>query len=571
VKNVITVGVVVAFALSGCKDIEMCHGNQDCINAVLQGWVRDYTGYQPQSEFGGSGTAAATAKVQVAVPQADGTVQVIATGTVAAGGRFSVSTTPGQKYIVQAIDAQGGVRAAGIVAATTTGAGTTTMAPLDGESSVEAHVLLHMLAAGVPLADVDVIDLRARVNANVAAAVQASTGDASAALRGLGESIAAAQRTEVHAFVDLGVHVTADQMFQAKLAAAAKLDVALDGGAQADAYASFFADVDAALAGLGIDAKTEARGESCASAAMRATINARLSVSPTVAASARLAAASLEARTSAAATQAILHAGAAAQAVSDSATAAGTKLRADLTAAADFTAATAAYTAFATSIDGGADVSTSVLGQYLAVDVTTKTTAQGAVDVATNASATLDTTLNTVVAAGGSVDFDAVASAVVTAYDTFASTVGAQTTALATFGAKAQPTVDVLIVAQGAFRLRSASAPPPPGDMGSGPPATAAVAVTDTGFAPATAIVAAGGTVTWTWSGTANSHTVTSGTGGTPDGKFCNDVAAPTAVTCMGTLAAKKTGTYAFTFATAGSYPYYCAVHPGETGTITVQ
>src|SRR5207302_11122436 len=168
-------------------------------------------------------------------------------------------------------------------------------------------------------------------------------------------------------------------------------------------------------------------------------------------------------------------------------------------------------------------------------DATTKTRAQAAVDVAVNASATLDTTLNTVVATGGSVDFDAVASAVVTAYDTFATTIGAQATTLATFGAKAQPTIDVLVVVQGSFRLRSASSPPPPGDMGGGPPTMAAVTVSDSGFAPASATVAAGGTVTWTWSGAANNHTVTSGSGGSPDGKFCNDVAAPSALTCMGT------------------------------------
>jgi plastocyanin len=60
-------------------------------------------------------------------------------------------------------------------------------------------------------------------------------------------------------------------------------------------------------------------------------------------------------------------------------------------------------------------------------------------------------------------------------------------------------------------------------------------------FAPQNVDIAAGGTVTWTWNG-GLSHSVTSDTGVFDSG-------------------VKMTGTFSFTFATAGTYGYFCVVH----------
>lgn len=76
-------------------------------------------------------------------------------------------------------------------------------------------------------------------------------------------------------------------------------------------------------------------------------------------------------------------------------------------------------------------------------------------------------------------------------------------------------------------------------------------------FSPSSKTVAVGTTITWTNKDNF-SHNVTSGTPGAPDGKFSSGN--------MGGGA-----TYSFTFATAGTYKYFCSIHPSMTGTIIVQ
>ena len=71
-------------------------------------------------------------------------------------------------------------------------------------------------------------------------------------------------------------------------------------------------------------------------------------------------------------------------------------------------------------------------------------------------------------------------------------------------------------------------------------------------FSPDTLNVAAGTTVMWT-NNDAVSHTTTSNTNAWNSG-----IVAPG-------------GTYSFTFQTAGSYQYHCAIHPGMVGTVVVQ
>jgi plastocyanin len=103
-------------------------------------------------------------------------------------------------------------------------------------------------------------------------------------------------------------------------------------------------------------------------------------------------------------------------------------------------------------------------------------------------------------------------------------------------------------------------ATPPGADLaGAAFPATAAVTVgpgNTLTFSPATVDIAAGGTVTWTWAA-ANTmpHDVTSSD---QPPKF-----SPSPI--------QTSGSFSHTFATAGSYPYFCTVH-GQimSGTVMV-
>lgn len=87
--------------------------------------------------------------------------------------------------------------------------------------------------------------------------------------------------------------------------------------------------------------------------------------------------------------------------------------------------------------------------------------------------------------------------------------------------------------------------------------ATTNVSVVDFAFQPQTVTINAGDTVTWTLNGSAP-HTVTSGSGCTPNGIFNS-----------GTLGSSP---FSITFNTPGTYPYFCSFHcfSGMTGTVIV-
>ena len=78
-----------------------------------------------------------------------------------------------------------------------------------------------------------------------------------------------------------------------------------------------------------------------------------------------------------------------------------------------------------------------------------------------------------------------------------------------------------------------------------------AVSIVDFAFQPASLSVTAGSTVTWTNSGAAP-HTVTSDSGAFNSGTL------------------QPGASFSHTFTTAGTFSYFCEIHPNMTGTITV-
>jgi len=81
---------------------------------------------------------------------------------------------------------------------------------------------------------------------------------------------------------------------------------------------------------------------------------------------------------------------------------------------------------------------------------------------------------------------------------------------------------------------------------------------TDNCFVPSTVVITAGGTVTWENTDNA-AHTSSSGTpAGGPDGVFDSSLI-------------MAGGSYSHTFDTAGTFDYFCMVHPWMQGTVIVE
>jgi plastocyanin len=94
----------------------------------------------------------------------------------------------------------------------------------------------------------------------------------------------------------------------------------------------------------------------------------------------------------------------------------------------------------------------------------------------------------------------------------------------------------------------SSTAPPATG------PFTGTITVNDNFFSPSNVTISVGDSVTWVWKGS-HDHSVTS-SGGSP---FTFD------------SGIKTTGKFGFRFNSAATGHYFCQIHAGMTGTITVK
>jgi hypothetical protein len=440
-----------------------------CGNTVqVKGRVTDGEGTQPQAlvggaaPIGGSGTVAATTQVRASTVGPDGTLTVVAESKLEAQGRYTLDVPAGEEHLVlQAVDASGQVVASALLEATAEGQDAVAP-PMDGESSLESEVFLQMMVDKPRAETVDMVDVRARINASMAAAARqgASTNEAfRSRVKALADAVRAAQQAELEMYAKAGVQTTQTALFEKELAAAAALNVALDAGGSAEqAYDTFHAELRAAAEGLGAKAEQQAQGERAAGASFRATVKARLSAEdarPLVDAALR-ASAGLEARASGAALSAILAAGNAAEDVKQQAVTASTTLRTQVRASTSVAMAAQAFTNFEAGVAGRTNVQASVLGRYLEVTTTNQVAVSAAVQATVAAAAALDTTLEAAVSttvSSNTVDVALLARKTADAYQTYATAVRAQASVLSAFGAKATPAVELLVVAGGSFQL----------------------------------------------------------------------------------------------------------------------
>jgi plastocyanin len=86
----------------------------------------------------------------------------------------------------------------------------------------------------------------------------------------------------------------------------------------------------------------------------------------------------------------------------------------------------------------------------------------------------------------------------------------------------------------------------------SAPVSSNAVTISNNQFSSSNIQVSAGTTVTWTWASNASQHNVSFSDGTTSGNRGAN-------------------ATFTRTFATAGTFSYFCTLHSGMTGTVTVK
>ncbi|WP_257460127.1 hypothetical protein [Archangium lipolyticum] len=440
-----------------------------CGNTVqVKGRVTDGEGTQPQGlvsgalPLGGSGTVAAATQVRASTVGPDGTLTVVAEGKLEAQGQYTLDVPAGEEHLVlQAVDASGQVVASALLEATAEGQDAVAP-PMDTESSLEAEVFAQIMADKPQAETVDLVDVRARINARMAAAARegASTSETfRSRVKALADAVRAAQQAELEMYAQAGAQTTQTALFHEELAAAAALNVALDaGGAVEQAYDRFHADLRAAAEKLGAKVEQQAQSERAAGASFRATLKARLSAEdakPLVDAAAR-ASAGLEAQASGAALSALLAAANAADDVKQQAVTASTTLRTQVRASTSAALAAQAFAGFGASVAGTTDVQASVLGRYLGVTATNQLAVSAAVRASAAAAATLDTTLDLAASAAVTVsgtNVTLLATKTAEAYQAYASAVRAQASALSAFGVKAAPAVELMLVAEGSFQM----------------------------------------------------------------------------------------------------------------------
>ncbi|MET0405069.1 MAG: hypothetical protein ABW123_21815 [Cystobacter sp.] len=456
--------VRVAVAVLGIQAVG-CGGSS---TTQVKGRVTDGAGTQGQSlgvramQQGGSGTVAATTKVRASSVGQGGMLTTVAEANIQAQGSYTLEVPAGEERLVlQALDASGQVVASTLLDAAGE-ADQTTAPPMDGESSLEAGVFAQMVADGASAQSVNTVDVRARINTQMAEAARqgSSTGDAfRARVKALAEATRAAQQAQVEMYARAGVQTSQERLFQGELAASAALNAALDSGADAAAaYEAFLSGLSTAAEQQGAKAEQQAQGERAAGAAFRATLEARLSTQdaqPLVDAAAR-GSATLEARTSGAALQALVSGASAVDAATQRAAAAATRLKTQVSASTTAEATAQAFATYQANVATGADLQATVLGGYLQVSSTNQLALSLAVQASVTAAATLDAALDAAASAAitsNGTNVTLLATRTAEAYQAYATAVRAQTPALsAVFGTKASASVEVLIVAGGSFQ-----------------------------------------------------------------------------------------------------------------------
>lgn len=435
---------------------------------ALMGNTADASGtsLRPLGALGGSGTVSAATRVTVSSIGDDGSLTVRGEGTLESDGRYTVAATIGARHLIlRALDNTDAVVASVIVEATASTEATQTVSPMNTETSVEAQVLVAMAARGTSVAQLNAVDLRARIDGSTAQAVRNAGAEAATAkIDALADAVAVAQRAAVlgYTYVPDRVVVSQAELFEATLGVSQRLNFRLDAAdaPDADIYNEFFDNLRLTLADAGAQVQAQSQSETCASAAFSAAVALRLNsgetVDPVADAAAR-SAGGLEARVSAGAIGALLDAANAANLAKERAVTAAGALRGAIVGATTAEAVAPAFETYRVSVTGASSTTASVLGAYLGVDALTELPLQTSAGAAGTAGAefrtVVDTALTELIGAAGAIDVEVVGTRIAEAHRAYGDAVRAQAETLRpTYGAQTTVTADVLVIASGSAR-----------------------------------------------------------------------------------------------------------------------
>ena len=212
----------------------------------------------------------------------DGEVVSMGEGDVEENGSFSVKLPADTlRVVLEVRDEEGGTLGSSLLAVTAAAGEVATSAPVNAESSLEVAVYTAMVTAGTLSTDIDVVDLRARLDANLTVEAAASADANLVATLAVG--VAAAQLAAASAYAEAGVSLPADAFVATEASAASAYDVALDAdltlaedvgdGVEISAVASLAYDaliegMMEARSSLGVAADTQWEGEAQAGLAL---------------------------------------------------------------------------------------------------------------------------------------------------------------------------------------------------------------------------------------------------------------------------------------------------------------
>lgn len=399
---------------------------------------------------------------RTAVARPLGSTTTIGSGDLEADGSYSLAVTADAgALVITSYDEFGAVTGSVLVDAGPGLGDEVVAAPIDDETSVEAAVAAEIVASAA--GSVDTVDLRGRINAEVASAV--STGDATASIAALAAAELAASAAEDASLQAAGCNFDVAARLAASIQGRQSFDAALDAGvATSAAQTALDTQRAGAFIAAGVTAEQAAEADAVAGLAFAASVKALATgaqASGLISAT-RTSGDSLSAMLELNASVAALVEADATTALQGEAEAAGTALYSAVLAG-NASADAAAWTTWSVALVGDGSVEGSVIEELLAVDGVTSTNASVVVDAAVGAASFLSSSVQVDVAAafaaGGSTDAMLAGEAAFDAYATYTGAVSDAVAALAITvpTADLSGTAEVLVAATGSTSFNASA------------------------------------------------------------------------------------------------------------------